>query len=150
MLYLPKLLPKGVTLSMFKKIPLFFIIASIILSCQNGAPYEKALDPLEGGRNFIEQLHQGDIKKAHFYMIADKENEAYFKKMSDAYFSLDKEGRQQLRQASIQINEVSAVDSTITIIHYQTSQDPTSRKLKVVATPDGWKVDLKYSYSPHL
>ena len=39
------------------------------------------------------------------------------KKMSDSYFSLDKEGRQQLRQASIQINEVSAIDSTITIIN---------------------------------
>jgi hypothetical protein len=70
--------------------------------------------------------------------------------MSDSYFSLDKEGRQQLRQSSIQINEVSAIDSTITIINYQTSQDPTPHKLKVIQTPEGWKVDLKYSYGPNL
>lgn len=150
MLYGSKLLPKGVTLSMFKKIPLFFIIATLLLSCQSGQEFEKAVDPLEGGRNFIESLQQGDIKKAHFYMVSDPENEAHFKKMSDKYFNLDKEGRQLLRQASIQINEVSAIDSTITIINYQTSQDPTAHKLKVVATPEGWKVDLKYSYGPNL
>ncbi len=135
---------------MFKKIPLFFIIVTLLISCQTGEQFEKAIDPLEGGRNFIENLQQGDIKKAHFYMISDPENEAHFKKMSDSYFSLDKEGRQQLRQASIQINEVSAIDSTITIINYQTSQDPNSHKLKVVSTTDGWKVDLKYSYGPNL
>lgn len=150
MLYDSKLLPKDVTLSMFKKIPLFFIMATLLISCQNGEAFEKAADPLEGGRNFIENLLQGDIKKAHFYMISDSQNEAFFKKMSDSYFSLDKEGRQQLRQSSIQINEVSAIDSNITIINYQTSQDPTPHKLKVIQTPEGWKVDLKYSYGPNL
>ena len=83
-------------------------------------------------------------------MVSDPENESYFKKMSDSYFSLDKEGRQQLRQASIQINEVSAIDSTITIINYQTSQDTKAHKIKVMQTPEGWKVDLKYSYGPNL
>jgi hypothetical protein len=135
---------------MFKKIPLFFILASQLLSCHSGEDFEKAVDPLEGGRNFIENLLQGDVKKAHFYMVADPENETYFKKMSDKYFSLDKEGRQQLRQASIQINEVSAIDSSTTIIYYQTSNDTSARKLKVIQTPAGWKVDLKYSYGPNL
>ena len=135
---------------MFKKIPLFFILASLLFSCHSGEDFEKAVDPLEGGRNFIENLLQGDIKKAHFYMINDPQNETYFKKMSDNYFSLDKEGRQQLRQASIQINEVSAIDSSTTIIYYQTSNDTSSRKLKVIQTPAGWKVDLKFSYGPNL
>ncbi len=135
---------------MFKKIPLFFMLATILWSCQSAESFEKAVDPLDGGRNFIENLLQGDIKKAHFYMKADPENESYFKKLSTNYFSLDKEGRQQLRQASIQINEVSAVDSNTSIIYYQTSNDPSSRKLKVIQTPDGWKVDLKYSYGPNL
>ena len=65
---------------MFKKIPLFFIIVTLLISCQTGEQFEKAIDPLEGGRNFIENLQQGDIKKAHFYMISDPENEAHFKK----------------------------------------------------------------------
>lgn len=135
---------------MFKKIPIFFVLSILWWSCQSNESFEKATDPLEGGRNFIENLLQGDIKKAHFYMMADPENEAYFKQLSENYFSLDKEGRQQLRQASIQINEVSAVDTHTTIIHYQTSNENSGRKLKVVQTPEGWKVDLKYSYGPHL
>jgi hypothetical protein len=135
---------------MFKKIPLFFILASLLLSCQSDETFEKAVDPLEGGRNFIENLLHGDVKKAHFYMITDPENEAHFKQLSDNYFSLDKEGRQQLRQASIQINEISAIDTSTTIINYQTSNEPSARKIKVVQTPEGWKVDLKYSYSPNL
>lgn len=135
---------------MFKKIPLVFMIASFLFACKTGEAYEKAQDPLECGRYFIENLQQGDIKKAHFYMKSDAENESYFKEMSNSYFNLDKEGRQQLRQASIQINEVSAIDSNITIINYQTSQDSKAHKLKVIQTPEGWKVDLKYSYGPNL
>jgi len=135
---------------MFKKIPLLFIGLALLMACKTSENYEKAIDPLDGGRNFIQNLMQGDIKKAHFYLLSDPDNEAYFKKMTDQYFGLDKEGRSQLRQASIQINEVSAVDSTITIIHYQTSADPTPHKIKVIQSPDGWKVDLKYSYGPNL
>ena len=70
--------------------------------------------------------------------------------MSAQYFSLDKEGRQQLRTAVIQINEVSAIDSSTTIINYQNSLDQKAHKLKVIQTPEGWKVDLKYTYGPNL
>lgn len=135
---------------MFKKIPLLFVSIAFLISCKSGETYEKATDPLDGGRNFIQHLMQGDIKRAHFYILIDPENESYFKQMTDHYFALDKEGRSQLRQASLQINEVSAIDTNTTIIHYQTSVDPTPHKLKVVQSPEGWKVDLKYSYSPNL
>jgi hypothetical protein len=68
------------------------------------------------------------------------------KTISNTYFTLDKEGRQQLRQASIQINEVRAIDSSETIISYQSSMDTIPHQLKVISTPNGWKVDLKYTY----
>lgn len=108
------------------------------------------MNPLDGGRYFIENAMQGEFKKAKNYLLNTPENTAYFEKMATRYFSLDKEGRQQLRQASIQINEVSAVDSTMTIINYQNSYDKKAHKLKVIETPDGWKVDLKYTYDPNL
>jgi fructose-1,6-bisphosphatase/inositol monophosphatase family enzyme len=135
---------------MFNKIPVFFLFLLFSASCQSGEQYEKSTDPLDGGRNFIQNFMQGDVKKAHAYLLSDPENEAFFKQMTDQYFSLDKEGRSLLRQASIQINEVSAVDSTITIINYQTTTHPKAQKLKLIQTPDGWKVDLKYSYGPNL
>jgi hypothetical protein len=63
---------------------------------------------------------------------------------------LDKEGRMQIRLASIQINEISAVDSSMTIMNYQNSFDNKVHKLKIISTPNGWKVDLKYTYGPNL
>jgi len=134
---------------MLKKILFYIITPLLVLSCNN-AKYQKALDPIDGGRGFIENMMQGDVKKAHFYVVSDSVNERYFKEMSAQYFSLDKEGRQQLRTAAIQINEISAVDSNTTIINYQNSLDQKAHKLKVIQTPDGWKVDLKYTYGPNL
>jgi hypothetical protein len=134
---------------MLKKI-LFYIIAPLLVLSCNNSNYPKALDPIDGGRGFIENMMQGDVKKAHFYIVSDSVNERYFKEMAAQYFSLDKEGRQQLRTAAIQINEVSAVDSSTTIINYQNSLDQKAHKLKVIQTLDGWKVDLKYTYGPNL
>lgn len=134
---------------MLKKI-LFYIITPLLMLGCNSSKYEKALDPIDGGRGFIENMMQGDIKKAHFYLVSDSANESYFKQMSAQYFSLDKEGRQQLRTASIQINEVTAIDSNSTLINYQISLDQKAHKLKVVQTADGWKVDIKYTYGPNL
>ncbi len=134
---------------MLKKI-LFYIIAPLLVLSCNGSKYQKALDPIDGGRGFIENMMQGDVKKAHFYIVSDSTNETYFKAMSAQYFSLDKEGRQQLRTAAIQINEISAIDSNTTIINYQNSLDQKAHKLKVIQTPEGWKVDLKYTYGPNL
>ena len=93
---------------------------------------------------------QGNFKKAKFYIVEDAENLAIFEKMASDYYGLDKEGRMQIRLASIQINEITAVDSTMTIMNYQNSFDKEVHKLKIVSTPNGWKVDLKYTYGPNL
>ncbi|MEN9696984.1 MAG: hypothetical protein RLZ56_405 [Bacteroidota bacterium] len=127
--------------------------ASLLLtlfSCNNKEILEQADNPLDGGRYFIEHFMQGDIIKAQQYLLIDAKNQAYFDQQSKDYFALDKEGRSQLRQASIQINEVKALDSNSSVIYYQHSADTTARWIKVVRTPDGWKVDLKYSYGPKL
>jgi hypothetical protein len=70
--------------------------------------------------------------------------------MANNYYGLDKEGRMQIRLASIQINEISAVDSSMTIMNYQNSFDNKVHKLKIIYTPNGWKVDLKYTNGPNL
>ena len=93
---------------------------------------------------------QGNFKKAKFYVVEDAENLALFEQLASNYYGLDKEGRQQIRLASIQINEISAVDSAMTILNYQNSFDSKVHKLKIISTPNGWKVDLKYTYGPNL
>ena len=127
----------------------FWVIGllTLLISCSDSASKEQADNALDGGRYFLENCNQGDFKKANIYLLDNPANQSYFKAISNAYFTLDKEGRQQLRQASIQINEVRAIDSTQTIINYQSSMDTIPQVLKVVSTPSGWKVDLKYTYS---
>jgi hypothetical protein len=56
---------------------------------------------------------QGNFKKAKFYVLEDAENLALFEKMANNYYGLDKEGRQQIRLASIQINEIIKEDVLI-------------------------------------
>ena len=119
-------------------------------SCNNNKAIEKADNPLDGGRYFIENYLQGDMKKAQQYLLVDAKNQTYFDQMSKDYFALDKEGRMQLRQASIQINEVRTLDDKATAIIYQLSNEKTPHWIKVVSSPEGWKVDLKYTYGPKL
>ena len=122
-------------------------LISLQWGCSNLSNKEMADNALDGGRYFIENCNQGDFKKANNYLLEGAENQSFLKDISTSYFALDKEGRQQLRQASIQINEVQSLDSNQTIIKYQSSLDKIPHQIKVINTPSGWKVDLKYSYT---
>ncbi len=122
-------------------------LISLQWGCSNLSNKEMADNALDGGRYFIENCNQGDFKKANNYLLEGAENQSFLKDISTSYFALDKEGRQQLRQASIQINEVQSLDSNQTIIKYQSSLDKIPHQIKVINTPSGWKVDLKFTYT---
>ncbi len=140
----------GLTLSMFMNIKarlvLFIGFLAIASSCNMGVDEMKAESALDGGRYYIENCMKGDFKIAKKYLLASPQNQAIFDSLSAQYFLLDKEGRQQLRQASIQINEILSIDSTHSSFDYQNSLDKIAQKMMVVSTPEGWKVDLQYSY----
>ena len=135
---------------MIKKLFTLVFASISILSCQQQPDFEIASSPLDGGRYFIESCLQGEFKKAKFYLVSDSTNQGHFEQITKNYYALDKEGRQQLRQASIQINEISAIDSSNSVINYQNSFEKVVHKLKVTQTKEGWKVDLKYTYTPEL
>lgn len=120
---------------------------ALLWSCGNASNELMADNALDGGRYFLENCKQGDFKKAQYYLVDNPENQSYLKDISTTYFKLDKEGRQEFRQASIQINEVNALDSHQTIISYQSSFDKIPHQIKVIHSPSGWKVDLKYTYT---
>jgi hypothetical protein len=122
-------------------------LLSLFASCDDTSSNNLADNALDGGRYFIENCNQGDFKKAKHYLLDNPENQSYLKKISTNYFALDKEGRQQLRQASIQINEVRALDSNQSIINYQSSLDKIPHQIKVINSPSGWRVDLKFTYT---
>ena len=135
---------------MIKKLFTLLFASIFLLSCQQQPDFEIASSPLDGGRYFIESCLQGEFRKAKFYLVSDSTNQGHFEQITKNYYALDKEGRQQLRQASIQINEISAIDSSNSVINYQNSFEKVVHKLKVTQTKEGWKVDLKYTYTPEL
>jgi hypothetical protein len=135
---------------MIKKLFTLLFASIFLLSCQQQPDFEIASSPLDGGRYFIESCLQGEFRKAKFYLVSDSTNQGHFEQITKNYYELDKEGRQQLRQASIQINEISAIDSSNSVINYQNSFEKVVHKLKVTQTKEGWKVDLKYTYTPEL
>ena len=138
----------GLTLGMLKNTILALFTYLCISSCSQSTNYEKADNALSGGRYFLESYNQGDIKMAKFYILDNPENIQIFDSLSKAHRALDKEGRQLLRQSSIQVNEVQEINKAETHIKYQLSSDAQKRMLKVIQTPDGWKVDLKFTYRP--
>lgn len=135
---------------MLKKLIPYLLIGLIAASCGNQDPSQQADNAIDGGRNFIENYLKGDMKQAKLFVFESPENKAHFEQLINEYFGLDKEGRMQLRLASLQINEIKSIDDKTTVIYYQNSFDKKPRWLKVISTNQGWKVDLKYSYGPKI
>jgi len=129
---------------MFKKSLLICLWGIGLWGCQQQPAFELADNPLDGGRYFIESCLHGEFKKARFYLLEEHMNQTQIEGISKHYYTLDKEGRQQLRQASIQINNINTIDSNTSIIYYQNSFDKEAKKIKVLRTEKGWKVDLRF------
>lgn len=122
---------------------ILFVIAVILVAC-NGKQesYRKAEDALDAGREFINSRLQGDFLKAGFYLLPDAKNTAILASMEKDYREKDKEGRQQWRTASININEVREQSSTETFIYFQNSFDKKADTIRVIKQNDNWLVDL--------
>jgi hypothetical protein len=104
--------------------------------------YAKAEDALNAGREYISACMEGDFKKAAFYTVNDEKNKSVLNEIERSYREKDKEGRQQLRTASININGVKSLPDSSTEINYQYSFDKQPHQLKVVNKDGNWLVDL--------
>lgn len=103
--------------------------------------YRKAEDALDAGREFINSRLQGDFSKAAFYMLPNEKNTATLKQMEREYREKGREGRQQWRTASININEVKELNDSTTLIYYHNSFDKLADTLRVVKLNGNWLVD---------
>jgi len=104
--------------------------------------YRKAEDALDAGREYINASLQGDFSKAAFYVVPDEKNKQALKDIEKQYREKDKEGRQQLRTASIDISEVKDITDSITTIHYNNSFDKVPHVLFVVKQNNTWLADI--------
>lgn len=128
------------------KVSVLFLLVFMVISCQTNQGYTPAENALDAGREFIDAGLKGDFGKAFFYLLADTTNTRMLKETEAGYRTQDKEGRQQLRQASITIQEIIEQNDSITLINYQNSFDTIPLQLKVIRRQQRWMVDMKHSY----
>jgi len=120
-----------------------YIIAVLLVACggkQQG--YRKADDALDAGREYLNACMQGDFSKAAYYVLPGQENDQILKYLEKTYREKDKEGRQQLRTASINISEVKDITDSSTEIHFNFSFDKWPHVLLVLKRNNAWLVDL--------
>ena len=122
---------------------LIWITAILLIAC-NGKEqnYRKADDALDAGREYINACLQGDFSKAAFYTLPNNKNKAILKDLEKIYREKDKEGRQQFRTASININEVKELTDSSTQIIYSNSFDKQPHTLYVLKQKNTWLVDV--------
>ncbi|BDQ11058.1 hypothetical protein [Sediminibacterium sp. TEGAF015] len=117
-------------------------IAFIIASCSSAsAPLVPAENGLDAGREFIDACLKGDFERASYYMLDSKENKAILDKIEKEYREKDKEGRQELRSASINIKEVSEPNDSTVILFHSTSLDTTGKKIIIIKQNNRWLVN---------
>ncbi len=129
----------------------YFVLFGLIVflfACNNK---EQSLLPaengLDAGREFIDGCLKGDFIKAHFYLMPDATNEQLLKTTEASYREKDKEGRQQLRTASINIQSVQEPNDTLVTLNYSLSSDTASKKLYIIKSESKWLVDYKKTFN---
>ncbi len=122
---------------------LFFLLVACTSATKN---YLAAENGLDAGREFIDACLKGDFSKANFYLIPEQQNTALLKTTEAEYRQKDKEGRQQLRTASINIKEVIEPNDSTVILQYSNSLDTTTHKSVIIKRNNQWMVDYKKSF----
>lgn len=118
-------------------------ISLILASCSTtSAPMVPAENGLDAGREFIDACLKGDFERASFYMMDTKENKAILDNIEKEYREKDKEGRQELRTASINIKEVSEPNDSTVLMYHSTSLDTTGKKTIIIKQNNRWLVNL--------
>jgi hypothetical protein len=120
---------------------LFYMVAAACFACGTAKEYPKAEDAMDAGREYVDACLKGDFERAAFYASADTKNAERLAATERAYRQKDKEGRQQLRNASINIMEVKNLSDSVVEMRYSNSYDRQTRTLRITRKNAGWRVD---------
>lgn len=121
---------------------LYGILLLFIMGCGGRQRDLRAADdPLEAGREYIDACLKGDFSRAAYFMLPGNENEARLKEKERDYREKDKEGRQQYRTASININEVIERSADTTVIRFSNTVDKKTETIQVVRHSGAWLVN---------
>jgi hypothetical protein len=122
---------------------LFFLLIVLIGSCNAGKTFSKAEDAQDAGRQFIRASLDGDYEKARFYLLSDSINLLLITKWQQGFDKMDRDTRQQYRDASILPINIRTVNDSVTIYSFSNSFRKDTTTVRIVRVQGEWLVDLK-------
>ena len=122
-------------------VALFFF--AILLACHAGKTFSKAEDAQDAGRQFIRASLDGDYEKARFYLLNDSINLLLISKWQQGFDQMDRETRQQYREASILPINIHALNDSVTSYTFSNSYRKDTTTVHIVRVGGEWLVDLK-------
>jgi hypothetical protein len=114
-----------------------------IIACHAGKTFNKAEDAQDAGRQFIRASLDGDYEKARFYLLSDSINLLLISKWQQGFDQMDRETRQQYREASILPISIRALNDSVTSYTYSNSFRKDTTTVHIVRVNGEWLVDLK-------
>ena len=122
---------------------LFCFILFSATSCGAGKTFDKAEDAQDAGRQFIRASLDGDYEKARFYLLADSVNLLLIGKWQQGFDQMDRDTRQQYREASILPISIRAINDSVTSYTFSNSFRRDTTTVHIVRRNGEWLVDLK-------
>jgi hypothetical protein len=123
------------------------VLVLLIAACNSKqASFAPAENGLDAGREFIDGCLKGDFIKANYYLLPDESNLQLLKTTEAAYRERDKEGRQELRTASINIQSVEEPNDSTVALRYSTSADTSKQTVYIIKRNAQWLVDYKKTF----
>lgn len=125
------------------KILFFSCLITCMAACHAGKTFNKAEDAQDAGRQFIRASLDGDYEKARFYLLNDSTNLLLISKWEQGFEKMDRDTRQQYREASILPLSIRAINDTLTTYTFSNSFRKDTTTVHIVRVNGEWMVDLK-------
>jgi hypothetical protein len=114
-----------------------------IIACHAGKTFTPAEDAQDAGRQFIRASLDGDYEKARFYLLNDSVNLILINKWQQDFEKLDRDTRQNYREASIIAINIKAMNDSLTTYTFSNSFRKDTTTVHILRKNGEWLVDLK-------
>ena len=118
-------------------------ILILLLACNAGKTFDKAEDAQDAGRQFIRASLDGDYEKARFYLLGDSVNLLLISKWQQGFDQMDRDTRQNYREASILPISIRAINDSVTTYTFSNTFRRDTTTVHIVRRNGEWLVDLK-------
>jgi len=118
-------------------------ILFLLLACNAGKTFDKAEDAQDAGRQFIRASLDGDYEKARFYLLSDSVNLLLISKWQQGFDQMDRDTRQNYREASILPISIRAINDSVTTYTFSNTFRRDTTTVHIVRRNGEWLVDLK-------